>query len=292
MKFCLPILCAAALLGQGTKVTIGNLNKLPASQPDKKIAYGPDPHQFGELRLPKGKGPHPVIVVIHGGCWGDFADATYMTNLCTRLADAGAATWNIEYRLAHQPGGGWPGTIHDAGLAIDHLRKIARTNSLDLRRVVTTGHSAGGHLALWAAGRKHISKSSPLYTARPLPIAATVPIAGIVDLDAFSTYGLDVCGKFQETTLGGVPKDVPDHYRAASPLYLLPTGVPQTLLFGDMDRNVPGRLFEAYVSQGKAKGDRIEVINVPDAAHFEFLMPGTAAEKILFDTLMRAVRLK
>ncbi len=292
MTFYLSILCTAALLGQTAKVTIGDLNKLPARPPDKKIAYGPDPHQFGELRLPKGKGLHPVIVVIHGGCWGNFADASYMTNLSSRLADAGAATWNIEYRLAHQPGGGWPATIHDAGLAIDHLRTIAQANKLDLRRVVTTGHSAGGHLALWAAGRKHIPKGSPLYTTKPLPIAATVPIAGIVDLDAFATYGLDVCGKFQETTLGGAPADVPDHYRAASPLYLLPIGVPQTLLFGDVDRAVPGRLFAAYVSKAKAKGDRVEVINVPDAAHFEFLMPGTAAERMLFDTLLRSVRLK
>ena len=92
--------------------------------------------------------------------------------------------------------------------------------------------------------------------------------------------------------MGGDSKDVPDHYRAASPLYLLPTGVPQTLLFGDVDRAVPGRLFSSYVSQAKAKGDRVEVINVPDTAHFEFLMPGTAAEKILFDTLLRAARLK
>lgn len=286
MKFALCLLSVVAF-GQTARVTIGDLNKLPARAADQKIIYGPAPQQFGELRLPKGKGPHPVVVIIHGGCWGDFADATYMSNLSTRLADAGAATWNIEYRLVHQPGGGWPGTIQDAGAAIDYLRKIARANHLDLKRVVTTGHSAGGHLALWAAGRKNITKKSPLYVRNPLPISATVPIAGIVDLEAFYEYGLNVCGDRERRTLGGTVTEVPGHYRAASPISLLPIRIPQTLLFGDEDRAVPGRLFSAYITAAKP-----EVINVPGAAHFEFLMPGTQAEKILFEKLLRAAKLR
>ncbi len=286
MKFALCLLSVVAF-GQTARVTIGDLNKLPARAADQKIIYGPAPQQFGELRLPQGKGPHPVVVIIHGGCWGDFADATYMSNLSTRLADAGAATWNIEYRLVHQPGGGWPGTIQDAGAAIDYLRKIARANHLDLKRVVTTGHSAGGHLALWAAGRKNITKKSPLYVRNPLPISATVPIAGIVDLEAFYEYGLNVCGDRERRTLGGTVTEVPGHYRAASPISLLPIRIPQTLLFGDEDRAVPGRLFSAYITAAKP-----EVINVPGAAHFEFLMPGTQAEKILFEKLLRAAKLR
>lgn len=286
MKFALCLLSVVAF-GQTARVTIGDLNKLPARAADQKIIYGPAPQQFGELRLPKGKGPHPVVVIIHGGCWGDFADATYMSNLSTRLADAGAATWNIEYRLVHQPGGGWPGTIQDAGAAIDYLRKIARANHLDLKRIVTTGHSAGGHLALWAAGRKNITKKSPLYVRNPLPISATVPIAGIVDLEAFYEYGLNVCGDRERRTLGGTVTEVPGHYRAASPISLLPIRIPQTLLFGDEDRAVPGRLFSAYITAAKP-----EVINVPGAAHFEFLMPGTQAEKILFEKLLRAAKLR
>ena len=286
MKFALALLSTVAF-AQPARVTVGDLNKLPARAADLKIAYGPAPQQFGELRLPKGKGPHPVIVVIHGGCWGDFADATYTSNLSTRLADAGAATWNIEYRLVHQAGGGWPGTIQDAGAAIDHLRKIAKANNLDLKRVVTTGHSAGGHLALWAASRKNIRKSSPLYVRNPLPISATVPIAGIVDLEAFYEYGLNVCGDRERQTLGGTVKEVPDRYRDASPMSLLPIRIPQTLLFGDDDRAVPGRLFGAYITAAKP-----EVVNVPGAAHFEFLMPGTPAEKILFDKLLRAAKLR
>ena len=286
MKFALCLLSVVAF-GQTARVTIGDLNKLPARAADQKIIYGPAPQQFGELRLPKGKGPHPVVVIIHGGCWGDFADATYMSNLSTRLADAGAATWNIEYRLVHQPGGGWPGTIQDAGAAIDYLRKIARANHLDLKRVVTTGHSAGGHLALWAAGRKNITKKSPLYVRNPLPISATVPIAGFVDLEAYYEYGLNVCGDRERQTLGGTVTEVPDHYRAASPITLLPIRIPQTLLFGDEDRAVPGRLFSAYITAAKP-----EVINVPGAAHFEFLMPGTQAGKILFEKLLRAAKLR
>lgn len=286
MKFALVLLSAVSF-AQTSRVTISDLNKLPSRAADRKIAYGPAPQQFGELRLPKGKGPHPVIVVIHGGCWGDFADATYMSNLSTRLTDAGVATWNIEYRLVHQPGGGWPGTIQDAGAAIDHLRKIAKANHLNLKRVVTTGHSAGGHLALWAAGRKNIPKTSPLYVRNPLPISATVPIAGIVDLQAFYEYGLNVCGDRERQTLGGTVKEVPGHYRASSPMSMLPIRIPQTLLFGEEDRAVPGRLFGAYITAAKP-----EVINVPGTAHFEFLMPGTQAEKILFEKLLRAAKLR
>ncbi len=102
------------------------------------------------------------------------------------------------------------------------------------------------------------------------------------------------CGRLVESTfLEAVRSTRPSLCPSQQPLlYLLPTGVPQTLLFGDADRAVPGRLFSAYVSQAKAKGDRVDVINIPDAVHFEFLMPGTSAEKTLFDTLLRAARLK
>ena len=76
-----------------------------------RIAYGSDPMQFGELRVPSTKGPHPLAIVIHGGSWlaklGDLDPrAVAMDNmrpLATALNEAGIATWNIEYRR-RQPG--------------------------------------------------------------------------------------------------------------------------------------------------------------------------------------------
>ena len=271
--------------------SFNDINKLPARPPDHKIAYGPAPQQFGELRLPKGKGPFPVIAIIHGGCWGDFADAGYMANQATRLADAGAATWNIEFRRVEESGGAWPGTLQDVAAALDHLRKLAQTYPLNLKRVVATGHSAGGHLALWAAGRKHIAKDSPLYVANPLPIAAAVSIAGIADLAAFVEYGRRPCGDRHVRLVGGTPNEVASNYRAASPMELLPLKIPQTLIFGGKDNTVPGHLFEQYVKKAKAAGDKVAEINFPDSAHFDYYMPGRMEEQRSLTAILEAAGL-
>lgn len=129
---------------------------LSRAQPpaDARIAYGSDPHQFGELRLPKSKGSHPVVMNIHGGFWRAKYDLLHASHLCAALTRAGAATWNLEYRRVGNPGGAWPGTFEDITNGYRFLRQIARQYHLDLTRVVVMGHSAGGHLAVALAGHQ------------------------------------------------------------------------------------------------------------------------------------------
>lgn len=112
-----------------------------------------------ELRVPSGPGPHPVAVLIHGGCFkAAYATLRDLAPMADALKATGIATWNIEYRWLGEPGGGWPGTYLDVGRAVDHLRALAGQHPLDLGRVVVVGHSAGGHLATWAAARARVAQ--------------------------------------------------------------------------------------------------------------------------------------
>jgi len=139
-----------------------DVDTLPSRAPQLREAYGADSLQFGELRLPRmGLGPFPVAVVIHGGCWTKgFATLRNTAAVASALADEGIATWNVEYRQMGDPGAGWPNSFLDVGAAVDHLRALAKAWPLDLTRVVVLGHSAGAHLALWAAARPRLPRSS------------------------------------------------------------------------------------------------------------------------------------
>lgn len=158
-----------------------DIGKLPMPPADQNLSYGQDTNQIGELRLPAGPGPHPIVVLVHGGCWMPQA-ARYLAAMGDELKKDGIASWNIEYRRIGQPGGGWPGTYLDVGHAIDHLRDLAAPYMLDLDRVVVLGHSAGGHLAMWAGTRHRIDARSPLFIPRPLPIRGVINLAGTIDM--------------------------------------------------------------------------------------------------------------
>ena len=245
----------------------------------QRLSYGSDPLQFGELRIPKTPGPHPIAIVIHGGCWmaklGTMDPRAVaidnMRPLASALTDAGIVTWNIEYRRIGDPGGGWPGSFRDVAGAADFLRTIAADRRLDLNRVVSIGHSAGGHFALWLAARKRIPTSSELYSANPLPIAGVVDLDGPGDLKATIPLQQPVCGSPVITDLiGGSPEQQPDRYRAASPIELLPLGTRQIVLAGRMF----GPQTPAYEAAARKAGDSIEV-SVSDASHFVFIDPAS-----------------
>jgi acetyl esterase/lipase len=155
----------------------------------ERIAYGQAPSQFGELWLPAGSGPAPVAVLVHGGCWQSSYGLDLMDPMAEDLYRQGVAVWNVEYRRLGENGGGYPGTFLDIGQAVDALRGLPQRPRLDLRRLVAIGHSAGGHLALWAASRPRLPKDSSLAAADSQRIAAVVTLAGINDLQAYRANG-------------------------------------------------------------------------------------------------------
>ncbi|HUQ79959.1 MAG TPA: alpha/beta hydrolase, partial [Gemmatimonadaceae bacterium] len=192
----------------------GELESLPSQPPDARIAYGSDSSQYGELRLPAGPGPHPVAVLIHGGCFkAAYATLRDLAPMGDALKAAGIATWSVEYRRVGQPGGGWPGTYLDIASAVDHLRVLARQHPLDLRRAVVVGHSAGGHLAMWAAARARVPAGSDIHSVDPLPLRGVLDLAGPVDLTANIAGYESLCRDTVITQLlGGTPATVAERY--------------------------------------------------------------------------------
>ncbi|MFD2247490.1 alpha/beta hydrolase family protein [Pontibacter ruber] len=273
LLFCL--LLSSTLFAQEQKpklITWQDIAALPAPVAGSRIAYGSDSLQFGELRLPEGKGPFPVVVVVHGGCWLSQYDLQYMSQLSAALTQAGYATWNLEFRRVGDVGGGWPGTFLDVAKGTDFVRELAKKYPLDRKQVAVIGHSAGGHLALWLAGRKNLPRKSELYTRKPLKLKGVVSLAGIADLEQYAA-DKGSCNAAVPKLMGGMPADVPARYAQAAPIQLLPLRVPQRLVQGMLDPIVPVSQATAYVTLAKSKGDAAETMLLPNAGHFDVVAP-------------------
>lgn len=269
---------------------VADVMALPIDPPTLKSAYGPDELQFGELRLPAGKGPHPVVVILHGGCWLNAYDLSLMDPMATALTRAGYATWNLEYRRIGDEGGGWPGTFLDVAAGVNHLRELALQYDLDLSRVVAAGHSAGGHLALWLEGQRPLPADSEIHTDDLLPIKGVVSLAGITDPETYLEREGQGCGTAVDELLGGLPEDVPQRYQQASPFALAPLGVRQVLITGEEDRIVPLAHIKPFYEKARAAGDRIQSAAVPEAGHFEVIAPGSVAWKTVEKAIRRLSR--
>jgi acetyl esterase/lipase len=226
----------------------------------ERFPYGDDPFQFGELRVPRTSGLHPAAIVIHGGFWRAKYDLGYIRPFCDALTEAGIATWNLEYRRIGNPGGGWPGTVEDVATGADFLASIAKRFSLDPKRVIAIGHSAGGHLALWLASRKTL-------------LSGAISLAGVLDLRR--AWELQLSHNVVTDFLGGDPDAVPDRYQLASPIELLPFGIPQRLFHGTIDVDVPVEISERYVHKAQIRGDDAELVRLEGSGHHELVHPGT-----------------
>lgn len=260
---------------RGRLMQAADLARLPQPPADRVIAYGESPQQVAELRLPKRDGPHPVVIVIHGGCWQTPWAVDHVRGLAAALTAEGVASWSLEYRRIGDPGGGWPGTLADVARGADHLREVAAAHRLDLGHVVALGHSAGGQLALWLAARPRRPKSSSLGSERPLPIRGVVSLAGISDLRQAAADA--VCGDAVPRLLGGPPAAREDRLRQSSPIELLPLGVPQRLVWGSEDELVPLSQARSYEAAARRAGDAVALEIVAGAGHFELVDPASAA---------------
>lgn len=256
-----------------------DLQALPSRAADFRITYRSDSSQFGELRVPPGEGPHPVVVLVHGGCFkAMYATLKDLAPMADALKDSGIATWNIEYRRLGHPGGGWPGTYLDVSRAVDHLRTFAGQHKLDLNRVVVVGHSAGGHLAMWAASRGRVPASSGIHTADPLPVRGVINLAGPIDMTANIQGYERLCRDTVITSLmGGSPETVPEHYSSASINKLVPLGVPQVVIVGEFEDFLPRPIADSYIRAATQSGDRARLIVIPRVGHFEIASPSASS---------------
>jgi acetyl esterase/lipase len=258
----------------------------------RTIAYGPEPSQVGELYLPPGPGPHPVVTLLHGGYWTALFDRREVTGLADDLVGRGYAVWNVEYRRIGEPGGGWPGTFQDVADAVDALAGL--DPALDPDRVVVVGHSAGGHLAVWAAHRAALPYGAPGANPRIKPVGA-VSLGGILDLAAADAAGLgselaDAGAESPEGAswpeagegvvrllLGGRPADVPDRYAVASPTELPDAGVPRLIVHGAADDVVSPAYSRSYAGAAAADGADVRYLEPSGADHFDVIDPYGAA---------------
>ena len=257
-------------------------------EPDATIPYGPDQMQKVDLWRPAGRGPHPTVLMVHGGCWQTgIADRRIMNWIAADLRRRGIAVWNIDYRGVDRGGGGYPGTFADAAAAADSLRDHAARHALDIDPLVAVGHSAGGHLALWLAARRAVNRrppspliprGSPLLAADPLPIDTVVSLGGLPDLELAATPPGSGCGTEVIEKLVGPPTlNLRNVYADTSVPRLAPLGVRQVLINGLQDRIIPAAYAEDYAKKMRSAGDRVEVRMIDRTGHVELIAPETAA---------------
>jgi acetyl esterase/lipase len=246
-------------------------------------AYGDGRDQVADLRLPAGAAPpsgFPVVVLLHGGAWRAQWERDLMDALAVDLARRGYASWNVEYRRVGE-GGGWPQTFDDVAAAIDLLPQLDAP--LDLARVALLGHSAGGHLALWAAAREPSPAGTEAISGRSTPRdrhssvkpALVVSLAGLPDMAETSRRATYDDGA--TALLGGRPDEFPDRYALASPQELLPLGVRQLLVHGTADQPDNVDMNRLYAERAAAAGDWVELLELEGVEHFAPIEPRSAS---------------
>jgi acetyl esterase/lipase len=270
-------------------------------EPDATIAYGEDQMQKVDLWLPAGEGPHPTVLMVHGGCWQtEIADRRIMNWIADDLRKRGIAVWNIDYRGVDRGGGGYPGTFADAAAAADALRANAGKYRLDISPLVAVGHSAGGHLALWLAARRAtkaspsnplIPRGSPILAPDPLPIDTVISLGGLPDLELAATPPGSGCGTEVIGQLVGPPTlSSRNVYADTSVPRLAPLGVRQILVNGLQDRIIPTAYAEDYAKKMRAAGDKVKVRMLDRTGHVELIAPETAAWSAAVEEIEAALR--
>lgn len=265
---------------------------LTGPAPQQRISFGAAPSQFAELFLPAGEGPFPVVALIHGGCWTvHYGGITQMRNMAGALIAQGIAVWNIEYRRVDEEGGGYPGMYQDVATAMDLLRAVARQHALDLQRVALVGHSAGGHLAQWAAARHRLPAGSPLFVADPLPVPQVISLGGLADLRNEEQLIQSSCDRAIAQLTGAASAARPDVFADTSPAQMLPCGVRTVLIHGEHDVISPLRAGQDYARRAQAAGDAAEVVVLPGGSHYDEVAATSPAWPVVCAEIRKALGL-
>ncbi len=268
-----------------------DLLERPRPEPTTQLSYGDDSLQVVDLWLPEGDGPHPVVLMVHGGCWQtEIADRRIMNWIADDLRRRGIAVWNIDYRGVDRAGGGYPGTFLDAAAAADAVRVHAGRLRLDLSRLAAIGHSAGGHLALWLAARPRLPQGSALRAGDPLPVPTVISLGGLPALEEAARPPGSGCGTEVIARIAGAATSArPDPYADTSVPRLAPLGVAQVLINGLQDRIIPTAYAEGYAAPMRAAGDTVRVRMIDRTGHVELIAPETAAWAAAVEEIERAL---
>jgi acetyl esterase/lipase len=240
--------------------------------------YGDEhPSQSADLHVPRGDGPFPVAVVLHGGYWQATYGKIVTRPLCLDLVARGWAAWNIEYRrLGDGHGGGWPMTFDDVAAAVDMLAALGDPR-LELTDVHAVGHSAGGQLALWAAARPSFAAGAPGAGPRVV-LRSVAALAPVTDLAR--------AGASARALVGGGPADVPDRYAMADPMRRAPLDVPVLLVHPADDATVPLARSREYAAAARERGGDVELVEPPTGGHRGVIDPSSPAWDAAADWLV------
>jgi acetyl esterase/lipase len=280
----LPALASAA------PMKLADYMALNGPAPTSRVAYGSAPSQYAELFLPQGAGPFPVAVLVHGGCWTEqFGGIAQLRNMAGALVKRGIAVWNVEYRRVDEAGGGYPGMYEDMHAALDALAAQGKTRRLDLERVVAVGHSAGGQLVQWIAGRARIPATSVLHRTAMLPVRAVVSLGGLADLRRERALIKSSCGR-DTPELAGLPSATrPDVYVDTNAAELVPNGSHTILVTGELDTISPPRVAHDYAARARALGDSAEVVILPGASHYDEVAASSPSWPLVAAAIERAL---
>jgi acetyl esterase/lipase len=245
-----------------------------ARDADSTLRYGSGTEHVIELWQPAERSPYRTVVVIHGGFWSATYDRTHIRPFCAALASRGYLTAALEYHRIGQERGGWPGTFTDVADAVDALPRLTG-GLVSGRDTVLLGHSAGGHLALWAASRHRLPPGSPGHGTDHLRVRGVVSLAGVCDLEV--AHQLDLGGGAVDRLLGGSPARRPARYRIADPARLLPLNTCCVLIHGDKDDRVPFEVSQHYYDVAVETGADITLTKLTNTGHFEVIDPNSQA---------------
>ena len=286
-------LLAAAQSAVAAPMTLDQYLALNGPQPTAQIAYGPAPSQYAQLFRPAGNGPFPVVVLVHGGCWTvQFGGIRQMRNVANALSSQGIAVWNVEYRRVDEEGGGYPGTHQDMHAALDSLQHHASQYQLDTSRIVAMGHSAGGQLVQWIAGRAKLPKTSPLYQEKFLPINNIISLGGLADLRHEEKLIKSSCDRDIPQLAGSASTDRPDIYSDTNAADLIPNGTRTVLITGELDTISPPRVAHDYAAKAVKAGDHAEVLILPGASHYDEIAATSPAWKMVLPVIKQMLGLQ